>query len=790
MKPGYLFLNLCILMCFLLIISSSTFAQVAEPGNGNKLISMSFQDAELDSVLDFFSKATGYTIVKDAELKARVSIISQKDIPVEQALSVLDSILTVKGYAAVVNEKIIKIVPLESAKQENSEIRVGIDPLKIEPGDTIVTQIMPLSYTSATQVVKDMKEFIPKYGIMIAHARNNTLIVTATSSNVRRLAQIIKELDVPMSDLIKAEVIIIKYRDATTLATVIEKLFEKPKETTAAEQAQIDRSRRFRGGPPFQDFGQQGGDAAGAETTTAAGSERLQLMGDVKVVADKDTNSIIASASQENLNIIKEMINQLDKETTGQAETRVFTLEYADAADLAVKLNSAFQSTTSRTSRQTSSIFGRGGFGQGGFGPGGGGPGQQQGTGQTTTGAGVLGLPEVNVTGDERTNSLIVTTTTLQMESISRLIKELDTDVADFEQDTFVFSLENAEASNIASVLNSLFQTTAFEQRRARTTTSGGGGFFGTAADTVEMARGLSGNVKIVAEQTTNSLVITTYKRNFISLEKIIKQLDIMLPQFLIEAKIVEVTLNDESKFGIEWMWEQDSKVKGNNYTQTGKTSFKLAEEVYGLKYSILGQSLEGLLMALEKNTNVNILATPRILTLDNREAIINIGQEVPYLQSTQQTSSGNVITTYDFRDVGVILTVTPRINKSETVTMDVNQEINSLIEFTLFNAPVVAKREASSSVTVKDGQTMIIGGIIQDNKKSTTNKIPILGSIPFIGKLFQRQETTTEKTELMVFITPHIVRSIEEAEQLSLKQQSELSHPSAIKGKIENSSN
>lgn len=770
-----------LLYFFIFICSISAYAQGPESINGSRLISMSFQEAELDSVLDFFSRATGYTIVKDADLKGKVSIISQRDIPIEQALSVLDSILTIKGYAAVVNERIIKIVPIESAKQENSEIKVGSDPLKIEPGDTIVTQIMPLSYTSASQIVKDMKEFIPKYGVMIAHARNNTLIVTATSSNVRRLAQIIKELDVPISDLIKAEVFVIKYRDATNLATVIEKLFEKPKETTAAEQAQIDRTRRMRGGPQFgPDFGPQGGGEIATESSTAASSERLQIMGDVKVVADKDTNSIVVSANQENLNLIREMIDKLDIATTSQAETRIFSLEFADAGDLAQKLNSAFQPSTSR-SRQTGSIFSRGGFGPGGFMQGG--PGQQQGQSQTGN-TGVLGLPEVNVTGDERTNSLIVTTTTQQMESISLLIKELDKDVSEFEQDTFVFPLENAEATNIANVLNNLFQTTTFEQRRARTTVSGGGGFFGTAADTVEMARGLSGNVKIVAEQTTNSLVITTYQRNFKTLEKIIKQLDIMLPQVLIEAKIVEVTLNDESKFGIEWMWEQDTKVKGKNYTQSGNTAFKLAEEVYGLKYSILGQNLESLLMALEKNTNVNILATPRILTLDNREAVINIGQEVPYLQSTQQTSSGNVITTYDFRDVGVILTVTPRINKSETVTMEVQQEINSLIEFTLFNAPVVAKREASSSVTVKDGQTMIIGGIIQDNKTTTTHKIPILGSIPFIGKLFQRQENKTEKTELMVFITPHIVRNPEEAEKVSQQQQSQLSHPNAISSK------
>jgi general secretion pathway protein D len=174
--------------------------------------------------------------------------------------------------------------------------------------------------------------------------------------------------------------------------------------------------------------------------------------------------------------------------------------------------------------------------------------------------------------------------------------------------------------------------------------------------------------------------------------------------------------------------------------------------------------------MALEKNTDVNILSTPKILTLDNHEAVINISQEVPYLESTQQTNTGGILTSYAYKDVGVILTVTPRINKSETVSLEVNQQINNLIEFTLFNAPVISKREASASVTVKDGQTMIIGGIIEDKKTETINKVPILSSFPLIGKLFQRKEITSGKTELMVFITPRIIRNPEDANELHTK--------------------
>jgi general secretion pathway protein D len=757
----------------ILILLANPASPASEDEIPEQLISMSFREADLDYVLDFFSRATGYTIVKDAEIEARVTIISQRDISVDQAFSVLNSILAIKGYATIVNDRIVKVVPLENAKQENMEIRVGSDPAEIESTETIVTQIMPLSSANAAQIAKDLKDLIPKYGVMIAHTQSNTLIITATSSNIKRFAQIVRELDIPMSDMIKVEVFIIKYRDAETLAKVLEDLFEKPQGTSAAEQAERERAariQRFRGRGPGGGFGPPGGETP-TESPTATESEILQIRSNVQVVADADTNSLIVSASQENIDLIGELIEKLDKELTDQPETRVFALEHADAIEVADELDQVFESTTSQTSRQPQFGFGRGFF-----------PGQAPQGGQrtqVTEEGGILGLPETNVVADERTNSVIVTTTSQQMELIGQLVKQLDRDVAEYEQDTKVFALENAEAANLAQVLNELFQTTMFEQQRGRTTTtSGRGGVMGTAAETLETARGLTGNVKIVAEETTNSLIITTYFRNFEKLEKIIKELDVMLPQVLIEVKIVEVTLDDDSKFGVEWMWEQATTIGDKSYTQSGTTAFGLADEVFGLKYGIFGETLEALLMSLEKNTKVNILSTPRILTLDNREAIINIGQEVPYLESTQETATGGVLTSYDFRDVGVILTVTPRINKSETVTLDVNQQINSLIEFTLFNAPVIAKREATASVTVKDGQTMIIGGIIEDNKTETVHKVPILGSVPFIGKLFQREESKTEKRELMVFITPHIIHNPEEADEVTQKQQSELILP------------
>jgi len=760
------------------MLSSSGFAQTGESANNEQLVSMDFKDADLDYVLDFFSRATGYAIIKDGEIKGRVTIVSEKDIPVDQALSILSSILTIKGYSGIINGKVIKVIPLETAKRENTEIKVGMDPLVIDSNDTIVTQIMPLSSANAAQIVKELKELVPSYGVMVAHSQSNSLILTATSSNIKRFAQIVTELDIPMSDMISVEVFAIKYRDATTLATALTNIYKtESSNTTQQEQernAFMQRFRRGGGGPP----GFPGGEDQQQDSATSSDSEILQIRSNVKVVADKDTNSIVVSASKSNIALIKILIEKLDTPIVDQAETRIFSIEHADAVEVADELSTLFGSSTSTSRSRTSnqSNFGRGGFFPGQF--------QQQNNQSSGTG-GILGLPEINVVADKRTNSIIVTTTSQQIESVGNLIKQLDTDVSEYEQTTVVLPLENAEASDLAQVLNSIFQTSAFEQSRGRTTVSSRGGMMGTAADTIESARGLTGNVKIVAENMTNSLIITTYKRNIDILLKIIKELDVMIPQVLIEVKIVEVTLDDNSKFGIEWMWEHSTTVDNNSYQQNGKTNFGLADETYGLKYAILGKTIETLLMALEKNTNVNILSTPKILTLDNHEAVINISQEVPYLESTQQTTTGGLLTSYAYKDVGVILTVTPRINKSDTVSLDVNQQINNLIEFTLFNAPVISKREASASVTVKDGQTMIIGGIIEDNKTETINRVPILSSFPLIGKLFQRKEITSGKTELMVFITPRIIRDPEDANDLHTKLgfgQSKIAEPSIKK--------
>ncbi len=522
---------------FLLLVSIMAFGEdeSIEGDSESKRISMRFKDASLDHILEFISEAAGYTIVKSADLDMRVTIISPDDIPLDEAFSVLNTTLAIKGYTSIVNGRSMKIVPLSEAKLEATPIQVGSDPAAMKSDDTITTQVMPLSSADAKQLVKDLKDYVPKYGVMTAYGQTNTLIITASSANIKRLAEVVKQLDISMADRIKIEVFSLQYADAAKLAEVITKLYEKPKDTeTAAVQER--QQRRRRGG--FGDRGQFGtGESPPNEDTLKQGGA-LQLLGEVKAVADENTNSLIVSASQPNLAVIRNLVSELDTQRNSEPETRVFSLEFGDASEIASELNLAFSSAAR-------DVFTGGGFG--GFG--------------------------------------------------------------------------------------------GFGGRSIST------GALGSSAQSADAARGLTGNVKIVADEETNALLITTFVRNFPAVEKLVKQLDVLLPQVLIEAQIIEVTFDDESAFGVEWMWEQGTTYSDKTYQQQGANNFGLSEEIFGLKYGILSGKLNSMLHALTKNTKVNILSTPRIMTRNNQEAIINVGQAVPFLVSTQETATGGILT-------------------------------------------------------------------------------------------------------------------------------------------------
>ena len=182
----------------------------------------------------------------------------------------------------------------------------------------------------------------------------------------------------------------------------------------------------------------------------------------------------------------------------------------------------------------------------------------------------------------------------------------------------------------------------------------------------------------------------------------------------------------------------------------------------------------------LQTDTKFQVLSTPRIFTSNNTLAQINISQSIPYIVSTIQNTNGTNSFNYAFQNVGIVLTVTPRITSNGYVNMDVTQTANDLQGYTSFNAPIVNQREAETTVSVKDGETIVLGGIMQNQVTSTVNKLPLLGDIPLLGNLFTSRSKNTSKTELLVFLTPTVIRDPAEAKKL--KEQTEKQMSTSIK--------
>ncbi len=297
-----------------------------------------------------------------------------------------------------------------------------------------------------------------------------------------------------------------------------------------------------------------------------------------------------------------------------------------------------------------------------------------------------------------------------------------------------------------------------------------------------QLAPLVSRDGNLVSDDRTNSIVITDMASNIRRLLKLIESLDVRTPQVLIEALIMEVTLTDEFKLGVEWGHQLSFERDGHNFSGSLNQNFSLASIITeGFKYAVVRSDgkLNALLQALSTNKNVNILSTPHIMTLNNQPAMIRVGEEVPILTQTRNIQGGETIRSFDYKSVAIELEVTPRVNQDREVFMKVHPVIKKILGVNAeLNAPILANREALTSVIIRDGNTIVIGGLMRDDKASSESKVPILGDIPLLGYFFKRRTSTREKTELLVFITPRVVLNDTEARRVTIDKESESKSP------------
>ncbi len=404
---------------------------------------------------------------------------------------------------------------------------------------------------------------------------------------------------------------------------------------------------------------------------------------------------------------------------------------------------------------------------------------------------GRAGISPVRVVADDRTNALIILAAENDMARIRELLDLMDKEVPRGSGTIRVYYLQNAKAEDLVKVLTGLPQ-------QAKPT--GAAGAAASSSGTV-----FSKNVQIMADKSTNSLIVTADPADYLIIEEVIQKLDITRPMVYLEGLIMEVNAEKGFKLGVEWQGANAVSYDGKTGAIIGgvsgdKGSYGIAQGLRtgslpsGLSFGVIGQmitvatigavpitfpNLGAFIQAYQSDSDFRILSTPQLLVLDNEDAEITVGENVPYVSRQDSGVVGVTGTTnyssYEYKDVGVTLKVTPQINKDGFVRMKIDQTVTKVVsqsasvdqQGTQVLTPTTLKRTAKTTIVVKSGETVVIGGMIQDDSESGTYKVPLLGDIPFLGWLFKSRSNAGKRTNLFVFITPRIIEQPEDARKI-----------------------
>jgi len=450
------------------------------------------------------------------------------------------------------------------------------------------------------------------------------------------------------------------------------------------------------------------------------------------MVSYAPTGMLIVTDILSNIKRLLEIIDVIDIPGTGE-EISVIPLEHAVAEDTAISLNNIFKAI--RTEKRGTQVE-----------------------------------SEIQIVADERTNSLIIVASEVDTLKIRQLIDILDKETPRGEGDIHVYYLQNANAADLTEVL------AAIPSKQSGTAQTGTSPI-------------VSRDVQIVADKATNSLIITAKKADYLILEDVIKKLDIPRNMVYIEALIMEVSMSEQLDLGVQWLGgrpagelsDYDIGVFGGSNPGTSDMPSVDANGMVslptGFSLGVLGDTITiggvefpnigAVVQAYGTSADVHILSTPQIMTTDNEEAEITVADNIPFLTRKDMSDAGVNYSNYEFRDVGVTLNITPQINQERFVRLKISQEVSQVVNQEDIGLPTTLKREAKTTVVIKDGQTVVIGGLIDETENRTNYKVPILGDIPILGHLFRSTSSSLDKKNLYIFLTPHIIENPAEAKDL-----------------------
>ncbi|MDJ0813263.1 MAG: type II secretion system secretin GspD [Woeseiaceae bacterium] len=598
---------------FVVLCASGLLAAPAAWAQQDAVITPNFRDADIREIVEAVGEVTGRSFILDPRVNAKVTVLSSTPMSAEAFYETFLSILQVHGYVAVNSGNLIKIVPDATARQYAGPIGSS----SAAGGDDIVTQVIPLQNVGAAQLVPILRPLIPQYGHLAAHPGSNMLIISDRAANVTRMITIIRRIDQSSDE--DVEVVRLEHASAAEIVRIMTALAAQPR-------------------------------ADGAASTTS-------------LVADPRTNSVLIGGDKSERLRLRALIAHLDTPLEDGGDTQVRYLRYADAEELATKLQQHF--------------------------------------------------------------------------------------------------------------------TTQVQQ-------AAGGAAAGAAA-----AARSPDSVSVWADTQTNALVITAPPKMMRSIMLIIDKLDIRREQVLVEAIIVEVIADKVAELGVTWAVEgasSNTPISVTNFPDFGPGVVQIGGALgsggqvdptgligegitFGIgRISDTGVSFAAIARALQGDANTNIISTPSIVTTDNEEATLNVGQEVPFVTGSYSNTGSaggavNPFQTIQREQLGVKLAITPQINEGNSMLLNISQEISSIAQSAEGAVDLITnQRTIETTVIVDDGEILVLGGLIEDVLRESDQRVPILGSIPVLGALFRSRSTDKIKTNLLVFIRPKILRDAEQA--------------------------
>ncbi|MGD8716166.1 MAG: type II secretion system secretin GspD, partial [Desulfobacterales bacterium] len=446
------------------------------------------------------------------------------------------------------------------------------------------------------------------------------------------------------------------------------------------------------------------------------------------ILAYAPTNTLIVTDVYSNIKRLIRILKEIDITGIGQ-ELSVIPIEFADATKMVNLLSTVFKPTAQKRKGATQK--------------------------------------EITMVADERTNTIVLLTSEIDTLRIKRLVAMIDRETPRGKGKIHVYYCENATAEELAKVLQNVPSQPAGQTKGK------------------QPAPLVSGDVRISADKATNSLIILADKEDYMVMEEVIKKLDIPRAMVYIESLIMEVDADKSLDIGVDWaafgkvnLFDKETVVGGGfrqgfvqpeELLQGGLTVGLLSEPVTIAGVTV--SNITAIVNAVKTDNDFRILSTPQILTTDNEEARITVGENRPYQTRSTTDVSGGTFESFEYRDVGKILKITPHVTEGRLVRMTISLEVTDIDQqataTTSSTLPVTLKRTVDTTVIVKDSQTVVIGGLIDDATRKNESKVPVLGDVPILGWLFKNQRYENERTNLYVFLTPRVIKSPAEAEQV-----------------------